>query len=189
MAQVIQGRVAAMIDGPRGPLRQLRRGGLLLAGAVAAGLAAGCAHYSTTAGAVGGIRSVAVPLAANQTAEFGVGEKLTERLVDAFTRDGRLRVADVESADAVMHLTVQAVEDAPFTYTAQEVTEQYRFRLVAAARLVRSRDEADLLALERLEGWGTYDASLPDAEGREPAQVRAVDMIVQEVVDRTAAGW
>ncbi|MEW6752871.1 MAG: LPS assembly lipoprotein LptE [Candidatus Latescibacterota bacterium] len=153
------------------------------------GLLSGCAYYSTSAGAVGGIRSIAVPLSDNQTAEFGIGEELTERLVEAFTRDGRLRVVDAESADAVMHLSVQVIEDAPFTYTAQEVTEQYRFRLVAGARLVRAGDEEVLLALERLEGWGTYDAALPEAEGRSPATRRALDMVIAEIVDRTAAGW
>jgi len=157
---------------------------LLLVGACGA-----CAHYSTSSGLIGGIRSVAVPVAENETPEFEIGELLSERLVDAFTRDGRLRVVDEESADAVMYLRVVSLEDSPFTYTAAEQTEQYRFGLHIGAELVRTEDEEQLLSLERLEGWGTYDAALSDEEGRDRAVEAALDMLIEEIVDRTTASW
>lgn len=152
-------------------------------------LVSACAHYTASGGLVGGIRTVAVPVAANATADFRIAEQLSERLVDAYTRDGQLRVVDEDRADAVMHLNVEAVDDAPFTYTAAEVTEQYRFRVLVGAELVRSSDEEVLLRLERLEGWSTYDASLPDDQGRDPALVAALDMLIEEILDRTTAGW
>jgi hypothetical protein len=149
----------------------------------------GCAYYSTSGGLVGGIRSVAIPVAENATVEFGIGELLSERLTAAYTRDGQLRVADEERADAVLYLRIEALDDAPFTYTAAEVTQQYRFRLRVGAELTRSQDQEPLLKLELLEGWGTYDAALPDEEGRQRAVAAALDMVVEEIVDRTTAGW
>ncbi|MBT4498247.1 MAG: hypothetical protein HOC74_11020 [Gemmatimonadetes bacterium] len=149
----------------------------------------GCAHYSTSGGMIGGIRSVAFPVAENETAEFGIGEQLSERITDAFTRDGQLRVIDEESADAVMYLRIQKLDDLPFTYTAAEVTEQYRFRVYIDADLVRTADAEKLLELESLEGWGTYDATLPDEEGRTVAVEGALDMVIEEVVDRTTSSW
>lgn len=148
-----------------------------------------CAHYTVSGGLVGGIRTVAVPVAANATADFRLAEQLSERLVEAYTRDGQLRVVDEDRADAVMRLSVEAVDDAPFTYTAAEVTEQYRFRVLVGAELVRSADEEVLLRLERLEGWSTYDASLPDDQGRDPAVAAALEMVLEEILDRTTAGW
>ena len=148
-----------------------------------------CAHYTASGGILGGIRTIAVPVAANATADFRVGEKVSERLVQAYTRDGQLRVVDEDRAEAVLHLEVEAIEDAPFTYTAAEVTEQYRFRVVLSAGLIRSADDEELLALERVEGWSIYDASLPDETGRDQAVAAAVDMAVEEIVDRTTAGW
>jgi len=149
----------------------------------------GCAHYSTSGGMIGGIRSVAFPVAENETAEFGIGEQLSERITEAFTDDGRLRVIDEESADAMMYLTIRRLDDLPFTYTASEVTEQYRFRIYIDAELVRTADMEKLLELEELEGWGTYDAALPDEEGRELAVEGALDMVIEEVVDRTTSSW
>ena len=93
----------------------------------------GCAYYSTSGGLIGGIRSVGIPVAANQSSEFAVAERLTERAIDAYTQDGRLRVVDEEGADALMQLEVISIDDRPFTYTAAEETEQYRFAVLVAA--------------------------------------------------------
>ena len=157
--------------------------------AVWAAVLGGCAHYSTSAGLIGGIRSVGIPIAENETAEFDIGELLSERAGDAYTSDGKLRVVDEESADALLQLKVISLEDRPFTYTATEQTEQYRFSLLVDVALVRVADESRLLELERLEGWGTYDASLDDEEGRDQAVETALDMIIEEIVDRTTASW
>ena len=155
---------------------------------VALGLG-GCAYYSTSGGLIGGIRTVGIPVAENQSAEFAVAERLTERAVDAYAEDGRLRVVDEESADALMQLEVLSVDDRPFTYTAAEQTEQYRFAVRVAAELVLVADGEVLLELVGLEGWGTYDAASGEEEGREPAVDRALDMVIEELVDRTTAGW
>ena len=159
---------------------------------LAAGMAllgSGCAHYSMSAGLVGGIKSVAIPTATNETSEVDVGQRLADRATDAFLADGRLRVVDEGSADALLLLCIERFEDEPFTFTAAEVTEQYRFRLFASAMLERSNDGSELLEIERLVGWGTYDAALADDEGREPAVEAAMDMIIEEIVDRTTASW
>jgi outer membrane lipopolysaccharide assembly protein LptE/RlpB len=149
---------------------------------------AGCAHYSTSAGLVGGIRSVAIPIAENDTAELDIGQRLTERATDAFVADGRLSVVDEETADAQLWLRIERLEDEPFTFTTAEVTEQYRFRLFGSAQLERA-DGSSLLEIERLVGWGTYDAVLPDEEGREPAIDTAMDMMIEEILDRTTSSW
>ena len=147
-----------------------------------------CSHYSTSSGLVGGIRSAAVPIAGNDTPEAGIAERLTERLTDAFSEDGRLRIVDEESADAVLLLRVVQREDAPFTYTAGEQTEQYRFRLLVDASLNRIEDDKNLLEFDDVVGWGTYEAE-DDIEGRDQAVDAALDMVIEEVLDRTTASW
>ncbi len=150
---------------------------------------AACSHYSTSSGIAGGVRSVAIPVAANQTAQAGIAEALTERLSEACSRDGRLQVVDEGSADAVLKLRITSVEDRPFTYTAAEETQQYRFRVSVDALLVKSEDESQLLEAKGVEGWGTYDAALADAEGRDRAVEAALNMAIEEIVDRATAGW
>ena len=149
----------------------------------------GCAYYSTSGGLLGGIRSIGIPVADNQTSEFAVAERLTELADSLYTEDGQLRVVDEESADALLLLNVISIEDRPHTYTTAEQTEQYRFAVLVAAELVKVEDGEVLLALAELEGWGTYDAALSEEEGRDPAVERALEMVLEELVDRTTAGW
>jgi hypothetical protein len=148
-----------------------------------------CAHYSTSAGIAGGIRSVAIPVAENDTPEAGVAEELTERTSRAFAADGRLQVVDEDRADAALALRVTAVEDRPFTYTAAEETQQYRFKLTLDAQLRKNEDGSLVLDAKAVTGWGTYDAGLSDAEGRQRAVGAALNMVVEELVDRATAGW
>ena len=132
---------------------------------------------------------MAIPLAENDTAEARIADLLSERTTDGFAEDGRLRVVDEESADAVLGLQLRRSVDRPFTYTAAEQTEQYRIQLTVTAALSRSSDQSMLLELDDLSGWGTYDAELPDEDGRDPAIEAALDMIVEEIVDRMTATW
>ena len=149
----------------------------------------GCAHYSTSGGLVGGIRTLGVPVAESRVAEFDITEALREQTVEAYARDGCLRVVDEESADALLELVVLNIEDRPFTYTASEQTEQYRFLLSVRGRLVRSLDEEVLIDFAPIEGWATYDAALSDAEGRDLAVEKALEMVVEELVDRSTSSW
>ena len=157
--------------------------------AAALALAATCSHYSTTSGLIGGIRTVAIPTAENDTPEERIAETLSERIIDAFFEDGRLRVVDEETADAVLVLRLKSVEDRPFTFTAEEKTEQYRFRVFIDAVLQRAADQSALLELQGLEGWGTYNSDDDDEEGRDLAIEAGLDMVIEEIVDRTTASW
>jgi hypothetical protein len=49
------------------------------------------------------IRTIAVPVFANKTAEPGVEAVVTRAVVEAFSTSGRLRVGTPETADAILH--------------------------------------------------------------------------------------
>ena len=148
-----------------------------------------CSHYTTSAGLVGGIRTVAIPTAENGTPEVDIAQQLTDLVTEAFQEDGRLRVVDEESADAFLLVRLERLEDEPDDLTG--ATQQYRFRLFAAALLERSSDGSELLEMESLAGWANYDAARSDEEeeGRDQAVEAAMAMIIEEIVDRTTASW
>ena len=55
--------------------------------------------------------------------------------------------------------------------------------------LQKTEEGDQLLQLDNLEGWGIYDASLADDVGRDKAVEAALDMIIEEIIDRTTASW
>ena len=146
-----------------------------------------CSHYTTSAGLVGGIRSVAIPTAENGTPEVEIAQQFTDSVSVAFQEDGRLRVVDEESADALLLLRLDRLEDEYHTLT----TGEYRFRLFVSGLLERTSDGSELLEIESLVGWGTYDAAKPDGddEGRDQAVEAAMAMVIELVVDRVTASW
>ena len=46
-----------------------------------------------------------------------------------------------------------------------------------------------LLVFDPIEGWATYDAALSESEGRDPAVEQALDMVVEELIDRSTSSW
>ena len=149
----------------------------------------GCSYYSTSTGMIGGIQTVSIPVAESLTAEFRIADRLSERAEEMYIQDGRLRVVDEDGADAILYLTVQNVSDEPFTYSAAEQTEQYRFAMRINGRLVSVVSKETLKEFDSIEGWGTYVSSSNQDESREQAVDKAIDMVVQEFIDRSTSSW
>ena len=149
----------------------------------------GCSYYSTSTGMIGGIQTISIPIAESLTAEFVIADRLSERAEEMYIQDGRLRVVDQDGADAILHITVQNISDEPFTYSAAEQTEQYRFAMRINGRLVSVISKETLKEFDSIEGWGTYVSSSNQDESREQAVDKAIDMVVQEFIDRSTTSW
>ena len=65
------------------------------------------------------IKSIAIPLVENQTAEFAMAETVTDHLVSKFTKENILRMTDEKSADSIIKGIILKVDDGPYTYSKQ----------------------------------------------------------------------
>jgi hypothetical protein len=150
-------------------------------------LLSSCA-YSFSSGLPPHVKSVAVPLFANETNEFGVAEEVTDRLVAALVRDGTLRVvADENESDSVILGTVRAYAEEPFSYDSAEQVDQYIIRITVEVRFRdRVRDEV-LWESSRVFASATYPNEGPAkrTEGLE----EAINLLVEEVLTGIVAGW
>ena len=150
---------------------------------------AGCAYYSTSAGMIGGIQTIGIPVAESLTAEFVIAERLSERAVELYIEDGRLRVVDQDGADAILYLTVTSIIDEPFTYSASDQTEQYRLSMRINGKLVKVSRQQTLKEFDSIEGWATYVSSSNQDESRDQAIDKSIDMEVQELIDTSTSSW
>jgi len=159
------------------------RGALMLTALAAAGCA-----YSFSSGLPSHIRTVAVPVFANETSEFGVAEEITDQLVAGLVRDGTLRVvSDEAEASAVIVGTVRTYAEEPSGYTREERVEQYSIRITITVRFYdQVRDEV-LWESERVFGTSLYENRGPEyrTNGREAA----ISQVVEEVLSGVVAGW
>lgn len=154
-------------------------------------LPSGCA-YTLSSVIPGHIRSVAIPIFANSTVEFGIAEDVTRAVQDAFQANGRLTLSGERQADSVLRGTVLAYRDQVFGYTQQERATSYEIVLtvrLAFRDLVKSRDiwKEDALTVRT-----TYNVV---AVGSEPAKTsldarnEVVLKLANQIVSRTVQGW
>ena len=149
-----------------------------------------CAYYSTSATGSGGIRSVAVPLLDNESLEAGIHQALTDSLIQGFVSDGALRVVEEDQADAVLQGTVLEIKEEPFTYGGQASAEQYQISVFVKMAFYDAREKQTLWELDRMRGYGIYDAATQRDLARTQGIGDALRMLSKDVVDRTqVGGW
>jgi hypothetical protein len=144
-----------------------------------------CGVYTFSPSALGGIKSIAIPLFDNQTLEGGVGEKLTDELAAAFVADNTLRVVPEGRSDSILRGTVVSYSREAYTYDESEAVSEYIVRIEVDAKFVESKSDK-IIWEERLSNWGTY-SSLEGTEDQ--GRDNAIAKLVEDILNRTVKGW
>lgn len=144
-----------------------------------------CGVYTFSPSALGGIKSIAIPLFENQTLESGVGEKLTDELAAAFVADNTLRVVPEGRSDSILRGTVVSYSREAYTYDESETVSEYIVRIEVNVIFIESKSDK-VIWEERLSNWGTY-GSLEETEYQ--GQDRTVAKLVEDILNRTVKGW
>ena len=90
---------------------------------------AACGFYSLAGSIPPHIKTVAIPLMDNETAEFGLAEALTDGLLERFNEEGVLDIADELRAHSILRGTVKKVHEGPYTYSKTESVSEYRYKI------------------------------------------------------------
>ncbi len=114
-----------------------------------------CGFYSMAGSIPPHIRSLAIPLLENQTAEFGVSEDITDNLLDKFAEENILSIKEEGKAHSILRGVILKVEDAPYTYSREEAVSEYRLTITIDIEWYDVRDEKNLLE-KQYSGWGAY---------------------------------
>lgn len=146
-----------------------------------------CGPYSFSSSGATHIKTVAIPVFQDQTAEFGIKEKLTQEVINEFTRDNTLRITDRRNADSLIEGTVVQVVDRAGAFTSDEKVQDIQVFITVRVRyedLVKRK----VLWEEEITQWGTFN---PDegAQSRENGINEAVTKITNEILNKTVSGW
>ncbi len=170
---------------------------------------ASCMFYSMAGSIPPHIKSIAIPLVENQTAEFAMAETVTDNLVSKFTKENILRVTDEKSADSIMKGVILKVDDGPYTFSKEEAVTEYRFTVSMKMEWLDVENDKVLLT-KQYSGWGAYglsgdistDGIDNDGDGaidgddideigdpREFATKVAVEKIAEDVLNDILTSW
>ena len=146
-----------------------------------------CGFYSFSGSLAPHLNTISIPLFQDRTAEFGIKEELTDALIDEFTQDNTLSIADPANADLHLEGTLESVNDRASDYDQQERVQDVRVYLTVNIKC-EVMTKRTVLWEERLTQWGDYDPSLgPDA--RQEGITEAITKLTSDILNKTVAGW
>jgi hypothetical protein len=143
-----------------------------------------CGVYTFSPSALGGIKSIAIPLFENQTLEGGIAEKLTDALAEGFVADNTLRVVPEGRSDSILRGAVVSYNRSAYTYDESEAVSEYIVNIDVEVSFMESKS-GKVIWEDRLSNWGTYDT----AEIEEIGQDGAIVKLVEDILNRTVKGW
>lgn len=146
---------------------------------------AGCGVYTLNPSGKSSIKTISVEPFENKTNEFGFTDRLTEIVIDAFIKEGTLRVLPSGKADAALVATLNRYEKVPFKFDLSDQVEEYKVVLGLQVSLRNPKDDSELWT-ERMTQEGVYNAS---SETEQDGQQRAGARLVEAILNRTTKSW
>jgi len=117
-----------------------------------------CGFYSMAGSIPPHIKSIAIPLVDNQTAEFGIAENITDNIIAVFNEENILRIVDEQNSDSILNGTIIKIVDAPYTFNSQEAVSEYRVTISMNMTWLDVKNDTELLK-KNYTGWGAYGLS------------------------------
>ncbi|TFB12974.1 hypothetical protein E3V33_03685 [Candidatus Marinimicrobia bacterium MT.SAG.4] len=149
--------------------------------------AVGCGPYSFSGSSIPShIKSVAIPIFENETAEFGIKEKVTDALLENFISENILKISDKKNADSIIRGTIMKITDVPFTFDENEIVQDYRVTIYLNLVWHDQVKDNDLFD-GKINGWGVYPANSP--EERDDGIEKAIERLITEITNKTLSGW
>jgi len=154
-------------------MNAMRRGiGLVIA------VFAGCV-YTFSGNLPGYARKVYIPLVANQSERQGVEQPLTEALIQAVEKDGRLTVRSEAQAGLAIRVVLTAYQREPYEYDEQGTIRSFRVWLTTRVEIQDLTKDTLFLPEMTLRAWGKYYA---ETETEDTGLQRAAEDLFRQIL-------
>ncbi len=117
-----------------------------------------CGFYSMAGSIPTHIKSIAIPLMENQTAEFGLAENITDGILEEFNEIGIFNITDEYSANSILKGTIKKISEGPYTFNKQESVSEYRYKIDVEIIWYDILNDKNLLK-KTYSGFGAYGVS------------------------------
>ena len=159
-------------------------------------LLSSCFYYSTKPGTIPQhIKSIAVPLIENETAEFSLNNDLTALVISKIISENLLPLVDENVANSVLYGTIKSITDRPYTFDEIETVKEYKLTLTLDYKWYDTANKVDLMN-GTISQWSVYysdnyngQLSPDDAIIREDALLDASEKLAEDVVFQLVSDW
>ncbi len=147
-------------------------------------LLTGCPYTLNPRGSVT-IKTVAVERFQNDTPEFALSDQMTDAIITALIADGTMKVLPKEKAEAVLSGTLTRYQRRPYEYDENDQVTAYAVEMDFDIQLKKPADDS-LIWNERMSQRGVYNLT---SETEEIGRQRALELLVQAIINRTTKSW
>ena len=144
-----------------------------------------CGVYTFNPQGKSDITSVAVERFDNETPEFGLADRMTDDVIDAFIADGSMKIVSTENADAILIGSLVRYDRRPHEFTPEDEVISYAVTMDFDIILKNSGDGSEIWK-ERISQQGIYKV---DEESEEDGQQAAIGLLVDAIINKTTKSW
>lgn len=146
-------------------------------------LITGCGIYSFSGSSIPRhIKTVAVPLFENSTAQYGVSQPLTDGIIAALTEDNTLKIASPKNSDSILNGSITSIREQAGQYDRNEQASD--FRVYITVKLVfEDRVKRENLWEETWTEWGEYESDMDEGI------TQAAEKLSEKILNRMVSGW
>lgn len=154
-------------------------------------LSAGCVNYRLGSMLPGDVRTVYIPTCINKTTEPLIEQDVTQAILSQTQMDGSLRIADAETADTILEITLIRFWLDPVSYVAGEssTANQYRLSIRASFVLYRRADRFVVAESPGLTGWYDFDFAGDMTSSKAIALGPAADDLGRRIINNIVQYW
>lgn len=144
----------------------------------------GCAHNQRMLDAR--FESIHIPVVHNETSEFGLEEHFTHGMIEAFRRDGQLRVVRRDDADLVLNARITEVKFFPQTFSDLDRAVGYRIRVVMMVDVIDNTSGEALFTNRPFQADGNFIlSSSPTSAATNDVSAMLAESILSNLIE----GW
>jgi outer membrane lipopolysaccharide assembly protein LptE/RlpB len=137
------------------------------------------------------VRTLYIEPLGNETVHFDVDQQISRALTERLPRALGVRLAGERTADAVLRGTVTRYEDVAQNYRPGQQqgsvdVVQHQVQITVTIRIIDVQRNEILFEGTGLSGRGEYR---PDTQSDDVARNRAIELLIQQIVDRAQSQW
>lgn len=136
------------------------------------------------------VRTVYIAPFENKTPQFDLDQQLFRQLTEKLPRALGVRAAGEQSADAIVRGRILSYRDEAQNYRPGDQGNvrvvQHQIMIMVAIQIVDVKNNVILWESQSLSGRGEYQ---PDSQPEDPARTKALESIVQQVIDGAQSQW
>lgn len=132
------------------------------------------------------VNSIHIAVFNNQTLQYGVEDRLTDRVVNEFEFNARLHIENRNNADIILTGIITRADFQPFSYDEDNVVKEYQLRMEVRISLHDRVNDTYIFKDEIIRGETTYDVDLSTED-------QAIDEVIvdlaEDIVRRCIEGY